>query len=47
MKTFQILLNGQVIATETVIRTMSASAVKVLCSRLGYPTDITVRVVVK
>lgn len=44
MKTFQILLNNEVIGTETVIK-MSAKAMKILATRLGYPEGITVRTV--
>ena len=46
MKTFQILLNNEVIGVETVI-SMSAKAVKMLCERLGYPVGITVRAITK
>lgn len=42
MKTFQIILNNNVIGTETVIN-MSANAVKMLCVRLGYPEGVTVK----
>ncbi len=44
MKTFQILLNNNVIGTETVIK-MSPNAMKLLAVRLGYPEGITVRVI--
>ena len=44
MKTFQILLNNEVIGTETVIK-MSPNAMKLLAVRLGYPENITVKAV--
>lgn len=46
MKTFQIILNNEVIGVETVIK-MSPNAMKLLAVRLGYPEGISVRAVTK
>lgn len=43
MKTFQIILNGEVIGTEVVGAFMSTSAVVLLAERLGYPVGCKVK----
>lgn len=43
MKTFQIILNNEVIGVEKVAKFMNESAVVVLAERLGYPANVCVK----
>lgn len=43
MKTFQILLNNEVVGVEKVAKFMNESAVILLAERLGYAAGVTVK----